>query len=54
MSRVVGVNYGDGGRKLQQNFGDLLSYYTASRARWAIFIFSACFKMIFSRVSSCY
>jgi hypothetical protein len=34
-------------------FGDLLSYHTASRARRAIFIFSPCFKMIYSRVLSC-
>ena len=51
MRLVGGVNYGDGGRRLQQNFDDLLSYHTASRARRAIFIFSTCFKMIYSRMS---
>ena len=54
MRLVGGVNYRDGGRGLLQNFGDLLSYHTASHARRAIFIFSACFKMIYSRVSSWY
>jgi hypothetical protein len=54
MRLVVGVNYGDGDRRLQQNFGNLLSYHTASCARRAIFILSACFKTVYSRVSSWY